>query len=67
MEARLHSLDFVVIAAYFVGMLAVGAYYARRSRTATDYLLGGRTMRPLEALEMKLEIPELTTRKYQSR
>jgi SSS family solute:Na+ symporter len=46
LEARLHSLDFVVIAAYFVVMLAVGVYYARRSRTASDYLLGGRTMRP---------------------
>src|SRR5687768_1325834 len=28
-------------------MLAVGAYYARRVRTADDYLLGGRSMSPL--------------------
>src|SRR3954468_16969786 len=40
-------LDYAVIAAYALGMLAVGHYYARRSRTADDYLLGGRNMSPL--------------------
>ena len=39
-------LDWLVIAGYFVGMLAVGQYYARRNRTTDDYLLGGRRMSP---------------------
>lgn len=40
------ALDACVIAAYAAGMLAVGWYYARRTSTTDDYLLGGRTMSP---------------------
>jgi SSS family solute:Na+ symporter len=40
-------LDWIVIAVYMVGMLAIGWYYARRAATADDYLLGGRNMRPV--------------------
>lgn len=39
--------DFLVIALYGAGMLAVGAFYARRTETADEYLLGGRTMNPI--------------------
>ncbi len=39
--------DFLVIALYAAGMLAVGAFYARRTETADEYLLGGRTMNPI--------------------
>ncbi|MBM4072654.1 MAG: sodium-coupled permease [Planctomycetes bacterium] len=39
-------LDYLVIALYAVGMLAVGKYYARRAKTSDDYLLGGRKMSP---------------------
>lgn len=47
------SLDWVVIALYFAGMMGVGWYYARRTRTREDYLLGGRTMRsPAVGLSM---------------
>lgn len=42
----LGALDYTVIAVYAVGMLAVGAYYARKVETAEDYYLGGRRMRP---------------------
>ncbi|MCX5769346.1 MAG: sodium/solute symporter [Candidatus Hydrogenedentes bacterium] len=38
-------LDWIVIGFYFCGMMAVGWYYAVRTRTREDYLLGGRTMR----------------------
>jgi len=38
-------LDYGVIIAYGLGMLAVGAYYARRTVSREDYLLGGRQMR----------------------
>lgn len=41
------ALDYAVIGLYAAGMLAVGRYYARRVRTADDYLLGGRSMHPL--------------------
>jgi SSS family solute:Na+ symporter len=40
-------LDYAVVALYALAMLAVGRYYARRVRTADDYLLGGRSMHPL--------------------
>ena len=39
-----YALDWLVIAAYGVGMIAVGYYYSRRSRTTEDYMLGGRRM-----------------------
>lgn len=39
-------LDWIVIAVYALGMLAVGWYYARRTSTTDDYLLGGRNMSP---------------------
>ena len=46
-EHRLGALDWMVIALYALGMIAVGIYYARRTVTTEDYLLGGRNMRPL--------------------
>jgi solute:Na+ symporter, SSS family len=43
---RITFVDWIVIAAYAVGMLAAGWYHARRTRTTEDYLLGGRNMSP---------------------
>lgn len=40
-------LDWFVIAAYATGMIAIGAYYSRRNKTADDFLLGGRRMSPI--------------------
>ncbi len=42
----LTPLDWAVILLYALGMLAVGWYYARRTSSAEDYLLGGRKMGP---------------------
>jgi solute:Na+ symporter, SSS family len=39
--------DWIVIALYAVGMLAIGWYYSRQTKTQEQYLLGGRQMRPL--------------------
>ena len=39
-------IDWCVVLAYALGMLAVGWYYARRTSTTDDYLLGGRNMSP---------------------
>ncbi len=44
---QMAPLDWIVIAAYAAGMLAIGWYYSRRTVTTEDYLLGGRKMRPL--------------------
>ena len=39
-------IDWCVVLAFALGMLAVGWYYARRANTTDDYLLGGRNMSP---------------------
>jgi SSS family solute:Na+ symporter len=39
-------VDWIVVAMYAIGMLAVGRYYGRRNETADDYHLGGRRMSP---------------------
>ena len=38
-------LDWIVIVVYSLGMLAVGWYYSRRTKTSEDYMLGGRQMK----------------------
>jgi SSS family solute:Na+ symporter len=58
-------LDWVVIVAYGVGMLAVGWYYWRRTATTDDYLLGGRSMRPV-GLGLSLFASLLSTITYLS-
>lgn len=45
-RAVLTWLDGVVIALYFLSMLAIGWYYMRRNKTEEEYLLGGRHMSP---------------------
>ena len=37
-------LDYAVIGLYAFAMLAIGRYYAMRTKTTDDYLLGGRRM-----------------------
>ena len=46
LRGGLSALDWTVVVLYAAGMLAVGFYYARRTKTSEDYFLGGRTMRP---------------------
>ncbi len=43
----LAALDWIIIALYAFGMLAVGWYYSHRTETTEDYLLGGREMKPV--------------------
>jgi SSS family solute:Na+ symporter len=59
----LPALDWAVLVAYALGMLAVGFYYSRRSATSDDYLLGGRTMRPW-AIGLSLFATLLSTVSY---
>ncbi len=42
MEIELHWLDWVVIAAYFALIVAVGLYVARKVKGTADYFLGPR-------------------------
>lgn len=42
--ARLHWLDWMVLCLYALSMLLIGFYFARRNKSAEDYLLGGRNM-----------------------
>jgi Na+/proline symporter len=42
MAIQLHTLDWIVIAVYFVGIVAVGLYVARGVKVTEDYFLGKR-------------------------
>ena len=44
---RLVPWDWAVIGVYLLGMLCVGWYYSRRTKTREQYLLGDRKMRPM--------------------
>ena len=56
-------LDWLVLAAYGVLMLGVGWFFARRNKTADDYLLGGRRMSPI-AVGLSLFATLLSTLSY---
>ncbi|MBN2456260.1 MAG: sodium/solute symporter [Sedimentisphaerales bacterium] len=45
MKQTMQPLDWVVIGVYGLGMLAIGWYFSRRTKTSEDYMLGGRQMR----------------------
>ncbi len=40
--ARLVTIDYVVLALYFLVIFAIGWYFSRQERTSTDYFLAGR-------------------------
>ncbi|MEN8229749.1 MAG: sodium/solute symporter [Bacteroidota bacterium] len=44
-KTSLTVLDWIIIIGYAIGMLLVGFYYARKNKSAEDYLLGGRGMK----------------------
>lgn len=43
---RIGITDGLVIAGYFLTLILIGWYYARKTETTEDYLLGGRNMKP---------------------
>ena len=43
MDIRLHPLDWAVIIIYFIGIVAIGLYVARRVKRTEDYFLGKRS------------------------
>ena len=62
---RLGPLDWLVLVLYGLGMIAVGWYYSRRSKTSDDYLLGGRRMSPV-AVGLSLFATLISTISYLS-
>jgi SSS family solute:Na+ symporter len=40
--ARLVTIDYIVLALYFIVIFAIGWYFARKERTSADYFLAGR-------------------------
>ena len=40
-------VEVIVLACYFVGMIAMGLYWNKRAKSSEDYMLGGRSMGPL--------------------
>jgi len=56
-------IDWLVLAAFAMLMLGVGAYYSRQNKTADDYLLGGRRIPPV-ALGLSLFATLVSTLSY---
>lgn len=40
----MHSLDYILLALYMVGVVSIGYYHFRRNRNATDYYIGNRSI-----------------------
>lgn len=47
MSGGLHWIDFLIIAVYVAGMLALGWYYSRRQTSSDEYFTGGGKMNPI--------------------
>ncbi len=47
MNKGLHWIDLVIVAAYALGMLAIGWFYSRKRIDKDEYFTGGRKMNPL--------------------
>ncbi|MDP6445722.1 MAG: sodium-coupled permease, partial [Pirellulaceae bacterium] len=43
----LHWIDAIIVVAYAVGVILVGAYAGYRQRTSDEYFVGNRAMSPL--------------------
>lgn len=64
-SSTLLTLDWIVMALYLTGMLAIGWYYSYKNKTEEDYLLGGRSMNP-SAIGISLFATLLSTLSYLS-
>ena len=47
LRGRLAPIDWLVVAAYLIGMVAIGVFYSFRNKTSEDYYLGGRKINSL--------------------
>jgi SSS family solute:Na+ symporter len=55
----LHGIDYAVVIAYLVGILALGLYFARFVRSADDFFLSGRTL-PFWAVGMSIVATDIS-------
>ncbi|MBN1346665.1 MAG: sodium/solute symporter [Phycisphaerae bacterium] len=44
LASGVQALDWVIVGVYFVGVVGMGAYFARRQRSTKEYFLGSRSM-----------------------
>ena len=44
MERHFATIDWIVVALYFSGTLAIGFFFSRRSRSTAGFITGGRTI-----------------------
>ena len=40
-------VEIIVLICYFIGMIAMGLYWNKKSKSSEDYMVGGRSMGPL--------------------
>ncbi len=57
---RIHPLDLTIVAAYLLGITALGLHFRRNQSSATDYFLGGRSA-PWWALALSIVATETST------
>jgi solute:Na+ symporter, SSS family len=57
---RIHPLDLAIVIAYLLGITALGIYFRRGQRDASDYFLGGRSA-PWWALAFSIVATETST------
>ncbi len=58
--APLKTIDLVIVALYLLGVIAAGAFFARRQKTTVQYFLGGRSM-PWWAIAASIVATETST------
>ena len=56
----IHSLDLVIVAAYLLGVTALGVHFRKKQHNVRDYFLGGRTA-PWWALALSIVATETST------
>ena len=57
---HIHSLDLVIVAAYLLGVTALGVHFRKKQHNVRDYFLGGRTA-PWWALALSIVATETST------
>lgn len=62
-EGGLQAADYVVIVLYFLGMIAIGAYFSGKQKSSEDYFVAGRSM-PWVAVGLSLFSALLSTISY---
>ena len=57
---RIHTFDLAIVIAYLLGVTALGVWFRREQKDATDYFLGGKSA-PWWALAFSIVATETST------